>query len=647
MMERFRTCRVRRATFVRSASIAAVVPLVLLGCVAVASADEPLVAPTPAPSGLAIEVVLAGTMSKDPGANLASPHAYGEDELFLISHAPTEVFSLDVQGGGTTRIYDASRTPDGITTTGTFALASVAGDAAANKVYMVFTSTTLPTVPPPGLPMLELPDPDSDPSGGREDFLYIDTFDPANGHVSSNGGSGPLLDRDIYDIDAPDYALFSFPSPIRITYQVFVEWDYLDGVLQDPRPFLAFETQGGAAFHTGGGMVVAPDGRLVYATGDNLPFGLDGRRAPQDDASHLSKLLLIDPSTGGVEVVAKGLRNVQHIQSTVEPSGLAFTDIGGVTAEEVNFISWSDALDTSTVENFGWGRAADGFAREGTFHVGPGVAFQQGDQPAATGAAPVPEPGFRQPLGQYGRAELSPFSFAAASGPVVSDESFREISLVLGDLPSGEVYATTDGITGTDVPLRRVNLVDVDGVPVGPNNSLNDLAGGRSDPRFFRFPDGRAGVLLEATGAFYVLTERSASSAAAHGPTLSCAPSPPVAGQPVTCTVAGADPGIAILWRAAYDRVLAEAGVTLDASGTGTFSFVVPAAAVGGIVTVELVEWSAPISLGVVGGPVPASVPSGEGPVDGGRPARWLLGSFVLIGLVLVRRTRRAGPTFD
>ncbi len=70
------------------------------------------------------------------------------------------------------------------------------------------------------------------------------------------------------------------------------------------------------------------------------------------------------------------------------------------------------------------------------------------------------------------------------------------------------MYATTDTITGTDVPLARVNLVDASGDPVGPSNSLNDLAGGRSDPRFFPLRNGRAGVLLEATGKLYTLTER-------------------------------------------------------------------------------------------------------------------------------------------
>jgi len=39
--------------------------------------------------------------------------------------------------------------------------------------------------------------------------------------------------------------------------------------------------------------------------------------------------------------------------------------------------------------------------------------------------------------------------------------------------------------------------------------TLSGLAGGRPDPRFFLFPDGSAGVLIERTGAFYRLTQIS------------------------------------------------------------------------------------------------------------------------------------------
>jgi len=96
---------------------------------------------------------------------------------------------------------------------------------------------------------------------------------------------------------------------------------------------------------------------------------------------------------------------------------------------------------------------------------------------------------------------------------------------------------------------------------------------------------------------------------------VACSPLSAPVGATVTCAVTGGDPGIDILWRASYNPVFAEAGVTLDADGNGSFSFVVPAAARGQEVMVELVEWTAPVSLGVagVGSLVPTSVPAGEG----------------------------------
>jgi hypothetical protein len=129
--------------------------------------------------------------------------------------------------------------------------------------------------------------------------------------------------------------------------------------------------------------------------------------------------------------------------------------------------------------------------------------------------------------------------------------------------------------------------------------------------------------------------EAGAPSAVAPGTSiaLACTPETVRVGQSVTCTVTGGDPGIDILWRAAYSPVFAEAGVTLDDSGTGQFSFVVPTAALGQEVTVELVEWLPPLSLGVVGGPVPSSVPSGEGPVP-----VWPLVMLALAGGLVLRR---------
>ena len=63
-----------------------------------------------------------------------------------------------------------------------------------------------------------------------------------------------------------------------------------------------------------------------------------------------------------------------------------------------------------------------------------------------------------------------------------------------------------------------------------------------------------------------------------------------------------------------FEAVLQRVHVGVDGEPV---PFTVPASALGQQLTVELVEWIAPVSLravgGVVGGPVPSNVPAGEG----------------------------------
>ena len=120
---------------------------------------------------------------------------------------------------------------------------------------------------------------------------------------------------------------------------------------------------------------------------------------------------------------------------------LGLADIGGVTAEEVNFAPLSAILDTRTVENFGWGRNADGLAREGTFYVGEGIAGVGTTEPPALGEAPTPEAGFIQPYAEYGRDDKEdPNGGRASSGPITSKKSFKRISAFWSDLASGKGY---------------------------------------------------------------------------------------------------------------------------------------------------------------------------------------------------------------
>jgi hypothetical protein len=280
------------------------------------------------------------------------------------------------------------------------------------------------------------------------------------------------------------------------SYQVIYCYDFDGTSLSDPLPIRAFELNPNG--HKSGGLAVLNDGSILLAVGDNAaPFEV-GRTFPQDDISHLGKIVRIDSQTGDWTILAKGIRNVQRLEVSQRDgnSYVEFVDIGKDIAEELNRVLLSDLLDTATIENFGWGRnAADGRAREGTFYIDPsGNAVDE---------APVGEAGFSQPLAQWGRETQS---HVAATGPVSNSMSFRTIDVLFGDLPSGTVYAIRDTTAGIAPEVLRVNLLD-DGLQA---TSLKELAGGRPDPRFFKFPDGAAGVLLERSGDLYGMAEITA-----------------------------------------------------------------------------------------------------------------------------------------
>jgi len=273
-----------------------------------------------------------------------------------------------------------------------------------------------------------------------------------------------------------------------------------DGSLSNPVLLTAFEST--TRLHTGGGMLVLPDGRVALARGDELQFNLDGLSAPQDNVSTVSRILLIDPDTGATEVAAQGVRNVQRLTyADAAETQIAFADIGAQTAEEINVISTADLGDTSTIENFGWGRNADGNAREGTFYIDDGAL--SGTEPAvAIAVAPEGEAGFIQPYAQFGRDGVD--GFFAVTGPLASDVSFSNIEFLFGDLVNGQLFATTGDLTGVLADVFRVGLQDTNGDPL----SLLDLSPTvRVDPRFFNFADGSAGVFLESSGKIFRLTE--------------------------------------------------------------------------------------------------------------------------------------------
>ncbi|WP_172328582.1 hypothetical protein [Mangrovicoccus sp. HB161399] len=415
------------------------------------------------PSSLTLRITEVGKAGATrSGNNYASPAADASG-LWIADQTGTLYRS---GADGTAAVLQAPDLPSELVPNGREGFLEVAPTADGSALYVLVTSDTLPSA---AVPLAELPAPL--PGACCADGRAVD---------------------DIYEI-----------VPGNTQYQILYRYTVEDGVPADPQPVTALEVQYGSSAHRGGAMAVLPDGRLLLATGDNLPAGTDGRGAPQDDGEHVGKLLLVDPSDGSITVAAKGVRNVQHLQIAGTAAGpvVVFGDIGGAVAEEVNAVPLADLLDTSEIENFGWGRAADGLAREGTFYISPGVPL--GAPAEALSLIPPDEEGFLQAIAQIGRTDpASPF---ALSGPVVSDVSFDQIGILFADLVSGSLFATTGDLAGTGQDVFDVSLVDADGIAV----TLLELSArsDRADPRFFLFADGSAGVLIESTATYYRLTE--------------------------------------------------------------------------------------------------------------------------------------------
>jgi hypothetical protein len=290
--------------------------------------------------------------------------------------------------------------------------------------------------------------------------------------------------------DAPRRAS---PRDQSDSWYVLYGFDFDGTALTRPRPIVSFQARWDG--HIGGGLLVLDDGSVLFAAGDNGDSYEDGLTNGQDPAHHLAKITRIDPASGATTVVALGVRNAQRLVLDAFDDGprVSFVDPGGWVSEEINSIRVADLL-THAPLNFGWGRsAADGRSREGTFFID-----RIGN---SNGRIPADDPGFVPPVAEFGREGAAK---VAVSGPVSSRASFTRITFLFGDLVSGAVYAVTGPPAAARQPVYRVALVDAGGEPV----TLKELSrADRGDPRFFTFPDGTAGVLLEHTGAFYRLTE--------------------------------------------------------------------------------------------------------------------------------------------
>lgn len=277
-------------------------------------------------------------------------------------------------------------------------------------------------------------------------------------------------------------------------WYLLYEYQFDGTTLSTPRPVTAMQVR--SEGHTGGGMTVLDDGSVLFAAGDNGDSYEDGREHGQNPAVHLAKIVRIAPDNGSTSIVAMGVRAAQRlaVYTFAGERWVTFVDPGGWVSEEVNAVRQSELLNVPAPLNFGWGRnAADGNAREGTFYIDT-----LGDSKAK---APAGEPGFVEPVAEFGRENNQPI---AVSGPVHSDISFSRITLLFGDLVSGRLFATVGPPTAKRQDVLRVAIVDSDAQPM----TLKALTkSDRADMRFFNFPDGSAGVLLERTGEFYRITE--------------------------------------------------------------------------------------------------------------------------------------------
>jgi hypothetical protein len=113
---------------------------------------------------------------------------------------------------------------------------------------------------------------------------------------------------------------------------------------------------------------------------------------------------------------------------------------------------------------------------------------------------PPDDAGFVRPVAEVGR-EGAPF--LGLAGPV-SSPSFQSITALVADLVSGDVFATTRPLGERNQPVYRVGVKDAKGAAT----TFRELSGDkRGDARFFNFPDGSAGVLIERTGRFYRVSE--------------------------------------------------------------------------------------------------------------------------------------------
>lgn len=312
-----------------------------------------------------------------------------------------------------------------------------------------------------------------------------------------------------------------------VAYDVFYKYTTQNsGELSNPVPFFTAETTV-VPGHLGGGIATLPDGNILWSPGDCTVFGMDGLYAPQMNSQWCGKIHLIDTSKTGMHtMVLKGVRNSQQMRvynkyskekaivgdkKNTKKFKVAFMDIGGVTAEEVNVIKLKDVLKEKA-HNFGWGRnMKDGKAREGTFYISAGIGGVLAE-PLCTADAPIDEPGYIQPWIQFGRTATD--FFYGISSLAIPSKGVDTVNLMWTEFNTGIIMGTPfekNDNAGPE-PSFKYRLFYSNSTEISSMNhfvqvELGDVGFYRGDSRLFHYPDGSPGCFMERTGVFYKLTE--------------------------------------------------------------------------------------------------------------------------------------------
>jgi glucose/arabinose dehydrogenase len=218
----------------------------------------------------------------------------------------------------------------------------------------------------PGPPQLELVGRFQSPvflaeRPGADGGLYVVERD---GRVVPADGGRPLLDITDRVLTKGEAGMLSVAFPPRNTrgghfYVAYSgrdrrlhvdEFDAGPGEAAKPssrREVLAIEHPN--FVHWGGLLMFGPDGGLYLGTGDGgPPYPIPD--TAQDPSSPLGKLLRVDRSATGAEVIAMGLRNPWRYSFDRKTEDLWIGDVGDFTQEEVDHVP----LKQANGSNFGW-----------------------------------------------------------------------------------------------------------------------------------------------------------------------------------------------------------------------------------------------------------------------------------------------------